>query len=118
MTHAHITAWLLALILFFVALGLQKGGNAKGAKIVQMILRVLYILILLTGIMMLFDLTTISMLYILKSAVGLWIIALFEIILARTSRNENASVLWIQFAIALVLVLYLGFSLPLGFDWF
>ena len=33
-THAHITTWVIGLILFVVALGLLKGGNAKGAKIV------------------------------------------------------------------------------------
>jgi hypothetical protein len=118
MTHAHLTAWFLALVLFFIALGLHKGGKQKGAKIVQMILRLFYVLILLTGAMLLFSIATISFLYILKAVVGLWIIAAFEMILGKTVKNANASGSWIQLIIAFILVLYLGFSMPLGFDFF
>jgi hypothetical protein len=116
MTHAHLTAWFLALVLFFIALGLHKSGKQKGAKIVKMILRLFYLLIILTGAMLLFSISTISGLYILKAAVGLWVIAAFEMILGKTAKGENASVSWIQLIIAFVLVLYLGFSMPLGFD--
>lgn len=118
MVHAHMTAWFLALILFFVSLGLHKSGKEKGSKIVQMVLRVVYLLILLTGGMLLFSISTITIMYVLKAAVGLWVIAMLEMILIRTKKNEKASILWIQFVVALLLVLYLGFSLPLGTDMF
>ncbi|SEN13521.1 Protein of unknown function [Mesobacillus persicus] len=114
MVHAHMTAWFLAIILFFVALGLHKSGKQKGFKVLKMILRVLYILILATGLGLIFSLANISFLYIVKVVVGLWVIALVEIILGRTAKGENTKVLWIQFVIALILVLYLGFALPLG----
>ncbi|WP_053365535.1 YisL family protein [Bacillus sp. FJAT-27245] len=117
MTHAHITAWVLGAILFFVAHSMYKGGNQKGAKITHMILRVVYLLILATGFMMLFSGININLLYILKAAVGLWVIALMEFILMKTGKKEQTKVLWIQFAIAFILVLLLGFSLPMGFDW-
>jgi len=113
-----MTAWFLAIVLFFVSLGLHKSGKEKGSKIVQMVLRVVYLLILLTGLMLLFSLDSISLTYILKAAVGLWVISLLELILIRTKKNEKASILWIQFIVALLLVLYLGFSLPLGTDLF
>lgn len=118
MVHAHMTAWFLALILFFVSLGLHKSGKDKGSKIVQMILRVDYLLILLTGIGLLFSIDAITIMYVLKAAVGLWVISMLEIILIRTKKNEKASILWIQFVVALLLVLYLGFSLPLGTELF
>ncbi|MGA9225934.1 MAG: YisL family protein [Mesobacillus sp.] len=117
MIHAHMTAWFLALILFFVSLGLHKSGKEKGSKIVHMILRVVYLLILLTGFMLLSSIN-ISIMYVLKAAVGLWVISMLEMILIRTKKNEKASILWIQFIVALLLVLYLGFSLPLGTDLF
>lgn len=113
MIHAHMTAWFLALVLFFVALGLHKSGKEKGAKIVQMVLRLFYVLILLTGFGLLFSIN-INIMYVLKAAVGLWVIAMLEMILIRTKKKEKASVLWIQFVVAVLLVLYLGFSLPLG----
>ncbi|MGX6442289.1 YisL family protein [Neobacillus sp. K501] len=115
MIHGHITGWVLALILFVVALFLIKGGKAKGAKIVQMILRVLYLVILATGILMLTQVHNITLMYILKAIVGLWVIGLFEMILSRTISGRNTKVFWIQFVIALALVLYLGFSLPMSF---
>jgi hypothetical protein len=118
MVHAHMTTWFLAIILFFVALGLHKSGKEKGFKVLKMILRVLYILILGTGLGLIFSLANISFLYIVKVAVGLWVIAMIEIILGRTAKGAPTKVLWIQFIVALLLVLYLGFSLPLGSDLF
>jgi hypothetical protein len=117
MIHAHMTAWFLALVLFFVALGLHKSGKEKGAKIVQMVLRLFYVLILLTGFGLLFSIN-INLMYVLKAAVGLWVIAMLEMILIRTKKNEKVSILWVQFIVAVLLVLYLGFSLPLGTDMF
>lgn len=118
MIHAHMSAWFLALVLFFVSLGLHKSGKEKGSKIVQMVLRVVYVLILLTGFLLLFGLTNITVMYVLKAAVGLWVISMLEIILIRTKKNEKTSILWLQFIVALLFVLYLGFSLPLGSDLF
>lgn len=115
MIHSHVTAWALALILFLVALSLHKSGKDKGFKIIQMILRVFYLLIIGTGIGLLFKLTTITPLYILKAVVGLWIIGLFEMILSRVANNRRTSIFWIQFVIAFLLVLYLGFAvLPMS----
>jgi len=114
--HGHITGWVLALILFVVALFLLKSGKEKGAKIVKMILRVLYVLIFATGLGLLFTVYKIDVWYILKAVVGLWVIGLFEMILSRVANNRRTSVFWIQFVIAWVLVLYLGFEkLPMSF---
>ncbi|MDP4163826.1 MAG: DUF1516 family protein [Bacillota bacterium] len=114
-THAHITTWLLAIILLFVALGLHKKGNLKGFKIIQMVMRVFYLLIIGTGIALIIGAVHLSLLYIVKMATGLWIIGIMEFILMKTSKNESTSVLWIQFVIAFLLVLYLGLKLPMGF---
>ena len=116
MTHVHITTWVIGIILFFVALSLHKSGKRKGSRIVQMILRVFYLLIIGTGIELIMRYHIhVTMLYILKMAVGLWIIAIMEFILMRTSKDRRTSVLWIQFVIAILLVIYLGLKLPLGF---
>jgi hypothetical protein len=115
MIHSHVTAWIIALILFIVALNLHKKGNAKGFKIVQMVLRVFYLLIIGTGIGLLTMVTHIDVWYVLKAFVGLWIIGLFEMILSRTAKGRSTSVFWIQFVVAFLLVLYLGFvKLPMS----
>lgn len=99
-----------------MALSLHKSGKAKGAKIVQMILRVLYLLIIASGVGLLFMVYRIDVWYILKAIVGLWIIGLFEMILSRAINNRKTSVFWIQFVVAWLLVLYLGFvQLPMSF---
>ncbi|WP_251554366.1 YisL family protein [Neobacillus muris] len=116
MIHGHITAWLLALILFFVSIGLHKSGKAKAFKIVQMILRVLYLAIIATGAGLLFSGINIDVWYILKAIVGLWVIGIFEMLLGRVANNRKTSVFWIQFVVAWLLVLYLGFvKLPMSF---
>ncbi len=118
MIHAHMTAWFLAVVLFFIALGLHKSGKQKGFKVLQMIIRVMYILILVTGGMMIFDLYQISGGYIAKALAGLAVIGLIEMILGGISKGKKTGALWIAFAVAFALVLYLGFSLPMGTDLF
>ncbi|SEM59636.1 Protein of unknown function [Mesobacillus persicus] len=113
MTHAHITAWVLSIILFIVIMFMQKQG--KNTKVLHMILRVFYLLILATGIVMLFGLYQIDFMYILKSLLGIVLIGLFEMILVRGKKGINLNSLWIVFVLVFVIVLYLGFKLPLGF---
>jgi hypothetical protein len=108
MTHAHITTWVLVLILFFVALFLYNGRKLKGAKIVHMVLRLFYILVLLTG-GMLIEMTG---MYLLKAIAGLWVLSSIEMVLVKTAKGKSTKGFWIQFVISLILVLYLGYTLP------
>ncbi|WP_078381477.1 YisL family protein [Sutcliffiella halmapala] len=110
MTHAHISTWAIALILFVVALVLQKSGKAKGAKIVSMILRVFYILIVVTGVQLLFKIN-ITGEYFLKAALGIVVIGLMEMISVRTRKEKSTVVFWVIFLAALAYVIHLGFSL-------
>ncbi|KZE47641.1 YisL family protein [Rossellomorea marisflavi] len=116
-TDAHITTWVVAIILFFVALALHRAGNAKAMKIVHMILRLFYILIIVTGALLFwknqgFD----PALYGVKGLVGIWVIAMFEIILVRLNKGKSTKVAAILLVISLLAVLYLGFKLPLGIN--
>jgi hypothetical protein len=120
MQHAHMTAWFLALVLFIVAIFLLKGGKTKGAKIVQMIIRVMYLLILGTGFMMLAKANETGLLgsdflwkYIVKVVLGIGVIGVLEMILARMKKNKSTGVMWIVFIIVFALTLYLGFNLTL-----
>ncbi|MBS2770541.1 YisL family protein [Anoxybacteroides rupiense] len=117
MTHAHITTWVIAFILFFVSLSMYKAHSPK-AKIAHMVLRLFYLLIIATGAMLLFSLYSISVLYIVKAIVGLWVIVAMEMVTVRAKKGERAQSAWIQLVLAFVLVLYLGLKLPLGFHVF
>lgn len=115
MTHAHITTWVIALILFFVAISLHKRENKRAYKIVTMILRVFYLLIIVTGAMMLFSLATITGMYWVKALLGLLVIGFLEMVLGSTTKGKSAGLSWILLIIGFIAVVYLGFELPMGF---
>ncbi|MRH44192.1 DUF1516 family protein [Aquibacillus halophilus] len=117
MTHLHITSWALALILFVLALVFYKQGK-KAGKILHMVLRLDYLLILYSGGDLLMEyLNSGTMLgeVLVKSFAGLWLIAILEMILVKTKKDKPTKSFWIQLVIALVIVLVLGFGrLPMG----
>lgn len=120
-THLHITSWVLAFILFIVVLILNKKGKAKGAKIVQMILRLDYLLILYSGGELLAYYFNTNMVgeAIFKGLAGIWAIFALEMISLKSGRKEPTKSWWIQLIIAVVLTLILGFGrLPLGISLF
>lgn len=117
-THLHVTAWALAFILFIVIVILNKSGKAKGAKIVQMILRLDYLLILYSGGTLLaayFDGSQMGE-AIFKALAGIWAIFAMEMISLKSGREEATKSWWIQLVIAVILTMILGFGrLGLGF---
>ncbi|KHF30390.1 hypothetical protein LR68_00761 [Anoxybacillus sp. BCO1] len=88
MTHAHITTWVVALILFVVAIAFQAKGHEK-TKMVHMLLRLFYILIIATGAWILHSMSSFPFLYIVKVIVGLWVIGTMEMILVRTAKGKT-----------------------------
>lgn len=121
MTHMHITSWALGLILFLVALALYKKNSNKPATIVHMILRLVYLFIIVTGGLLTWDYIQgygMPLLgeAIVKALAGLWIVVVMEGILVATKKGKAVTGKWIQFFIALIIVIVLGFfRLPMGF---
>ncbi|MUK90131.1 DUF1516 family protein [Ornithinibacillus sp. L9] len=118
-THLHVTAWVLAFILFAVAIVLHKLGNEKAAKIVQMILRLDYLLILYSGgdlIANYFGGSPMLAEAIVKGLAGIWVIGAMEMTIAKIKKGKPAMSGWIQLGIAVLITLILGFGrLPGGF---
>lgn len=118
-TDLHVTAWALAFILFIIVLILNKQGKAKGAKIVQMILRLDYLLILYSGGTLLahyFGGSSMMGEAIFKGLAGIWAILAMEMISLKSGREEATKSWWIQLVIAVVITMILGFGrLPGGF---
>lgn len=117
-THLHITSWVLAIILLIVVLMLHKQGKAKAAKIVHMILRLDFLLILYSGgelFSMYFSGGNMLAEAFIKSLAGVWAIAAMELVCIRTLKDQPAKGPWIQLVIALIIALLLGFArLPGG----
>ena len=103
MTHAHITTWVIALILFFVAIALHKKDSQRGYKIVVMILRLFYLLIIVTGAMLLTSLATITGMYWVKVLLGLLVIGFLEMVLGVTKKGKSAGLAWILLIVGLLL---------------
>ncbi|MEK3887421.1 YisL family protein [Bacillus sp. FSL K6-3431] len=117
-THAHIATWAIALILFVVALFLHKSGNKKATKIVHMVLRLFYLLIIATGAILFARHSSIdAMLYGMKFLGGLVVISMIEMILVKTVKGKRAGVFWVIFIVALAATFFLGVKLPLGWWW-
>ncbi|GIO25724.1 YisL family protein [Ornithinibacillus bavariensis] len=118
-THLHVTAWVLAFILFFVTLVLHKQGKDKAAKIVQMILRLDYLIILISGGLLIknyFNGSPMMVEAIIKGLAGIWVIAAMEMTLGKTKDGDSATAGWIQLVIAFAITIALGFfRLPGGF---
>lgn len=110
MIHMHVTSWFIGIILFIVAVYLQKAGKAKAQKITQMVLRLFYLLILATGVHLVAAVWKFSALAIVKGLIGLWLIFVMEYILTRMKKGEATKVFWIQFVVALILVLVMGYG--------
>ena len=124
MTHMHITAWTLGLILFIIALNLYKKRDQKIATIVHMVLRMIYLFIIITGGLLTwnyfqgYEMPMVGEV-IVKAIAGGWIVVMMELILTGTKRGKTKRAEWIQFWIALVIVIVLGFfRLPMGFLFF
>lgn len=113
MIHMHITAWVLGLLLFFVAYSMYTAGR-KG-KGVHMVLRLMYILIIVSGFMLYMGVSGMHMLYGLKMLAGLLVIGGMEMVLVKTSKKKPTGVVWTLFIISLIAVLSLGFYLPMSF---
>jgi len=108
MTHAHITMIALTIILFIITLILQRQG--RNIKLLQMVLRVMYLLIIITGGMLFFSSYKISFLYVLKAILGLIMIGLFEM----TLMGKKKAGLIILLVLVFVFTVYLGLKLPMG----
>lgn len=97
MVHMHITAWALGLILFFVAYSLYSAGR-KG-KGVHMGLRLMYIIIIVTGFMLYMSIVktatgSMHMWYGMKMLAGILVIAGMEMVLVKISKNKPTGAVW------------------------
>lgn len=116
-THMHIFTWVVGVVLFLVAASMANG--TKGKKITHMILRLFYVLIIITGAALFFKHMSIdSMLYGIKFVLGILTIGFMEMVLVRGNKGKNTGLMWILFIVALLATMFIGFKLPMGFNFF
>src|SRR5699024_5768056 len=103
----HITAWIIAIILLFVTNSMYKKGKGTAP---HMILRVMYLIILFSGIMLFFVYANYSFALVIKAIAGLWFIVDMELISVKAKIGGSATAGWTQYWIALIIDLILGFG--------
>jgi hypothetical protein len=81
----------------------------RGQKITPMLLRFSYLVMLGTGIGMLFHLKF-PLMYVVKGILAILLIGVMEMILGKAQRGERTLPLWILFAILIVLVPAIGYG--------
>ncbi|MER2027807.1 MAG: YisL family protein [Solibacillus sp.] len=112
-THMHITTWVIALILFFIA-----ALSGKKMKAVHMILRLMYILVIVTGLSLFLEwrdkITESGMNYDMKVLFGILVIGFMEMVLVRKNKGKSVNMFWVLFGIVLLITLYLGLSMGIG----
>lgn len=114
-THLHITSWVLAIVLFLIA-----ALASKKLTVVQMVLRVVYILLIITGGALFMEyrdkIAESGMFYDMKVLFGVLVIGFMEMILARKNKGKSLNIFWILFAVVLLVTLYLGLSGGIGIN--
>jgi CDP-diglyceride synthetase len=123
MTHLHITSWVLAIILaLYVGHGYKNGQNVKVA---HMILRLLYFVILGTGLYLFIDIpgkenmpSDMKMLYNVKMTLGIIMLGIFEYFTVSSKKKRKMLVPATIFTLLILALVYIGFRLPQGFTFF
>ncbi|MBO0994606.1 MULTISPECIES: DUF1516 family protein [Bacillaceae] len=109
--QSHSGLWEITILLFIISFILLKMGKPKSKKITQMILRLFYVIMIISGLGMLITLNF-PWLYVIKGILALWLIWMMELILSKSVvRKENGpstKSYWTQFIIALVLVVLIA----------
>lgn len=111
-TDLHITTWVVALILFFGALAIAK------PKVVHMILRLFYILIIISGVALFIKGMDFGegMLYGFKFLAGILVIGMMEMTLVKKAKGKPYTTFLVLVFVFFLIALFLGFKLPMGIN--
>lgn len=124
MIHLHLTALIIAVILFIAVFAMYKKDNTKENKtafILHMVLRLFYVIILVSGLIVyISNMEGISnandhMRYGIKALLGLLSIGLMEVSIVRLKKQSaKANMILIVCIISIAATVVLGAILPLG----
>lgn len=105
--QAHVGFWSLALLLFVISLFLK----GRALKVFQMILRLLYVCIFVTGLYLVIHVySTYGILTIIKMIGGLGVISMMEMIVTRRLKQKSTGIFWVLLIVFLVWVFYMGYG--------
>lgn len=100
----HLLSWQISLALFIIGV---LSPNAKITKVISMILRVFYLIIIGTGLYLCFNVDTFSIALVTKIIGSLGIIYSYEMILSKKKKGITLKSIstWIPFLVAWLIVI-------------
>jgi len=112
-THFHIFTWVVGIILAFAAYFMAT--DSKAQKIVHMIARLFYVLIVISGAMLFFGLSAADpALYGVKFLLGILTVGMAEMAVVRKKKGKPSNLFLILFIVFLAVTIGLGIHLPAG----
>lgn len=115
MTHIHLAALGLTLILFFIVYVLYAVKKNKIAAVLHQVHRLSYLFVIMTGFILL-PMLPFSLGRISKVVLGLLTIGVMEIVLVHQSKGLIKTRDWLIFVIFLTVTILTGLLLPMGFN--
>lgn len=112
--ESHVGSWELAFVLLIIGYILYRVGKAKAGKVVHMILRLMIVIILLSGAGLLFSYHASDFYYYVKAILGIVVFGLMEMSLGRASRKQPSLGFFIGAIVVMVLVILLGYRVFAG----
>jgi len=107
--ESHIGGWEVAFVLLIIGYILYRAGKAKAGKIVHMVLRLMIVIILLSGGGLLFGYHASDVFYYVKAILAIVVFGLMEMSMGRASRNQPSTGFFIGALVVMVLVILLGY---------
>ncbi|MED1724827.1 YisL family protein [Brevibacillus parabrevis] len=107
--ESHVGGWEVAIVLLIVAYFLYRAGKEKVGKIVHMLLRLMMVIILVSGAWMLFTVHASEVYFYVKGLLAIVAFGLIEMSLGRAKRQEGSIGFFIGCLIVLVVVIMLGY---------
>ncbi|SDI53737.1 DUF1516 family protein [Natribacillus halophilus] len=106
---SHQGSWAFLPILFLIAFFLYRAGKNTGGRILRIILGIFYLIMIVSGVGLLFELGFPAM-FVVKGILALLLIGFMEMALGKTKRGESAAVSFTLVVVTLVIVVLLGFG--------
>jgi len=108
MQQIHRDSWFWILLFFVLSFLLTKNGKTKFLKITHGLLRLVFIIMIVTGAGMLIA-YKFPLAYMVKGVLAVLMIGVIEMVLGRVRRKERTGPLWGAFVFLLAMVLLIAF---------
>lgn len=109
--ESHVGGWEVAFVLLIIGYFLYRMGKAKAGKIVHMILRLMIVIILLSGAGLLFAYHASDVFYYVKAILAIAVFGLMEMSMGRAARQQPSLGFFIGAIVLMVLVILLGYRI-------